>query len=473
MRHVTTLTLTAALLAIGCGSDDNSFPIGPFPNPTPIVTAPIAVADSFTTLGNSILTGSVIANDTLNGATVTAVQNPSNSGGSVAITSSGTLTYTPPLNSTNVNDTFTYTLTNSAGSSTASVTVQIGARGFFVKNDAPGGGTGTQSNPFNTLAAAVTAATGVNGAQIVVFRGNGTSSGQNTPVALGTNQGILAQDPANPPTLTGPITLGQGNTLTNLRLFNSPGVAINGNAAVNGTLTGLAVANTTDASLTFNGATGIILAQNCSVSNSASHAFIANCTTGILNWTASNCSFNGNLGVDAVVNVTGTASQNVTLQNCIDTQSRAFAALRGNAGTIGITANNNTVNGGGVTLRAFDILTNGTAQLSGRITSNNVTGCTQEGVLLGTDGNSTSRLRFNQNRLLGNFSGFASGSTQNGNMGLALTNNTSDVLGIGQVNPSISAVEGLANLITTLGNTGTVTTTGTVQDVPVGSLGIP
>ena len=59
MRYSTTLTLTAALFAIGCGSDDNSFPYGPFPNPTtaPIVTAPTAVADSFTTLGSAISLG--------------------------------------------------------------------------------------------------------------------------------------------------------------------------------------------------------------------------------------------------------------------------------------------------------------------------------------------------------------------------------------------------------------------------------
>ena len=476
MRHITkALTLSAALFVIGCGSDDNSFPIGPFPNPTPIVTAPIAVADSFTTLGNSILTGSVIANDTLNGATVTAVQNPSNSGGSVAITSSGALTYTPPLNSANVNDTFTYTLTNSAGSSTASVTVQIGARGFFVKNDAPGGGTGTQSNPFNTLAAAVTAATGVNGAQIVVFRGSGTSTGLNTPVTLGTNQGIQAQDPANPPTLTGPITLGQSNTLTNLRLFNSPGVAVNGNAAVNGTLSGLAVANTTSDSVTFNGATGTVLVQNSTFANSGVQCCTANCTTGILNWTVNNCTFTNNTFGDVVTNVTGTASQNVTLQNCVVNQSRAqLLGLRGNAGTIGVTANNNTVNGGGVTLRGFNLLTNGTAQLSGRITSNNVTGCTQEGILLLATDNSNVRLRFNQNRLLGNtFEGFAANAISNGNLGLAVTNNTSNTLRFARTAPGIHLVEGLANLISTLGNTGTVNADPGVQDVPVGSLGIP
>lgn len=101
MRNITTtLTLTAALFAIGCGSDDTNYNYGGFfPSPTssPIVSAPTAVADSFSTLGNSVLSTSVTANDTLNGATVTAFQNPGNAGGTVAISSAGTLTYTPRL----------------------------------------------------------------------------------------------------------------------------------------------------------------------------------------------------------------------------------------------------------------------------------------------------------------------------------------------------------------------------------------
>jgi len=98
------------------------------------------------------------------------------------------------LNQANTSDSFTYTLTNAAGSATATVTVQIGARGFFVKNDAPGGGTGSQASPFNTLAAAVAAAAPVNGAEIVVFRGDGTSTGLNTPVTLLANQSLRALD---------------------------------------------------------------------------------------------------------------------------------------------------------------------------------------------------------------------------------------------------------------------------------------
>ena len=100
-----------------------------------------------------------------------------------------------------------------------------------------------------------------------------------------------------------------------------------------------------------------------------------------MNWTVNNCTFTNNTFADTVVNVTGTASQNVTVQNCVVSRGgRSLSFVTGNAGTIGLTANNNTVNGDGVTPRGFAIQTNGTVRLSGRLTFNNVTGCTQEGV---------------------------------------------------------------------------------------------
>lgn len=176
----------------------------------------MAVADAFSTLGNSVLTGSVTANDTLNGATVTAFQNPSTSGGSVAVTAAGQLTYTPPTNVSNVNDTFTYTLTKSAGSSSATVTVAIGTRGLFVKNDVAVTGTGSQASPFKTLAEAVTAA-GINPAQIVVFQGDGTATGLNTATALNNNQAIAAFD-NNQPTISSVITAANNSTLSGLKL---------------------------------------------------------------------------------------------------------------------------------------------------------------------------------------------------------------------------------------------------------------
>lgn len=480
MRHIAkALTLTAALCAMGCGSEDNNFSYGPFPNPTttPIINPPSAVADSFTTLGNSILSGSVTANDTLNGATVTAFQNPSSSGGTVAITAAGQLTYTPPLNSANVNDTFTYTLTNSAGSSTATVTVQIQARGFFVKNDVAETGTGTQTNPFKTLAEAVTAATGVNGAQIVLFRGDGTTTGQTTPVPLGTNQGISSLDPANQATITGPVTLTSGNALRNLRIQGTTGNAISGNGSSNTQLTGVTIANPTISGCALVNATGTFAAANCNLSNTGSHGFIASADNSSLVWSVTGSSFANVNGQGVFTNITNTAAQNVTVNNCTDTGGIQFVTVLANTvGTnVGLNINNNTVTGGGVTVRGLSGDIRGTSNFLGLIAGNNVTGCQSEGLNVFVSDNATGRMRFTNNRTTGNLANrglVVTGGVPNPNVGAIFTNNTSDAFLL-QANSGTFRVEQLAQFNGTSGNTGMLLTAGTITDVAAGSLGIP
>lgn len=468
MNHkATILTLSAALFAIGCGSDDNSFPIGPFPNPTttPIVTAPVAVADSFTTLGNSVFTGSVTANDTVNGATVTAFQNPGNSGGTVALSSSGQLTYTPPANVSNVNDTFTYTLTNSAGSSTATVTVQIGARGFFVKNDVAVTGTGIQSNPFKTLAEAVTAATGVNGAQLVIFRGDGTTTGLNTPVTLTANQGIQGQDAANPPVLTGPVFLSSGNALKDLNFQATAPAAVNGTNASAGTLTALNVSTSGNKAVFLGNATGTWSILNSRFANANLGALDATCSTGVLNWTVQNCTFT-NCRVDVVGNLTagGTATQTLTVTNNTFNNGRGQAVVGTGSTTatnMTLTMTNNTVNGAGTALRGLDILSTNTCNVTASVRNNVITGCTNEGILVNAQGPSTCAARINNNTLTGNnLSGLVSSLTAGNNntatLRVALDGNTANTYGVGGGPAVQTVVENLATLLTR--NTGVFTT---------------
>lgn len=484
MRHTTkALTLTAALFVIGCGSDDNGFPIGPFPNPTttPIVIAPIAVADSFITLGNSVLTGSVTVNDTVNGATVRAFQNPSTAGGTVAITSAGQLTYTPPANASNIADTFTYTLTNSAGSSTATVTVNVQARGFFVKNDVAVTGTGTQANPFKTLAEATTAATGVNGAQIVVFRGDGTSTGLNTAVSLGTNQGIQGQDPTNLPTLTGPVLLTTGNLVQDVR-FTGASTAINATNASAGTISRVVVNGATNKGVALLGtASGTFAVSNSSFSSVANGTIDAITSSGSLVLTVSNCTFSGNTIGSVFSNPTGTAAHNVTVQNSSFTQSGAptgvgeFTLTGITSGAVGINLTNNTVTGGGAANRGIDILTQGTTQLTARILNNTISGCTNEGLFASISGNSLAKMRFEGNRTTGNLAnnGWLNGSSVTATLQAVYRNNTSDRFNLNRGAGSTYQVEELANFNTTSGNTGTLNANGGVQDVPAGSLNIP
>lgn len=479
-RSVKAITLSAALLVVGCGSDDSTFNYGFLPNPTssPTINPPVAVADSFSTLGNSVLTGSVVANDTVNGATVTAFQNPSNSGGTVAVTAAGQLTYTPPANATNIVDTFTYTLVNSAGSSTATVTVNVQAKGLFVKNDVAVTGTGTQSSPFKTLAEAVTAATGVSGAQIVVFRGDGTSTGLNTPVNLGANQGIQGQDQANPPLLTGPVILSTGNLVQDLR-FGSASTAINATNASGGTINRVAVNGATNKGVALLGtASGTWSISNSNFTSVANGTIDAITASGSLVLTVNNCTFASNNLNAIFCNPTGTAVYQLNANNNAMTNTGDSAIglnVQGSGATHTFALTNNTVTGGGTTLRGIDILTQGTTQMAARILNNTISGCTNEGLFAGISGNSLAKMRFEGNRTTGNQvnNGWTNASSGTATLQAVYRNNTSDRFNLNRGAGTTYQVEELANFNTTSGNTGFVSPVGGVQDVPAGSLNIP
>ena len=479
MRHSTQiLTLTAALFALGCGSDDSNF-YGGFPNAPNQVAGPVAVADSFTTLGGSILTGSVTANDTLNGATVTAFQNPSNSGGTVAITGGGQLTYTPPANLANANDTFTYTITNSGGTSTATVTVAIGAKGFFVKNDVPAGGTGSQSNPFNTLAGAVAAAAPTPGAQIVVFRGDGTATGQNAAVSLAPNQAIIAQDPANQPTISGPITLAGNCTLSNLRLIGATGDAVTASGVVGGTLQNVTIANSTLNGLKMANATGNFSLTGLAFANNGAAGLTLAGSSGTLNLTASNWTATNTVGNATEANLTGNVVVNASFDQMNFAQLGATNPNLANSGSGFVWTPRNSSNvtlrvsnlrqdtgGLGIFVQSFD------TSISALVaTSANVTNGIDNGIFLLAGGSSNLKTRISNCRLLGNFQGFSLASAANSQVGARIQGNTSDSYELIQSGASVFQVENLNAFASE--NTGTLSTVGTIMNAALGNLGIP
>jgi len=455
-------TLLAALLVVGCG--DETFDFSQFQNAAQQTVAPVAVNDTFAVLGNGQLTGSVTANDTVNGALVSQFQNPGTAGGTVQISANGQLTYTPPSGQSNVVDTFTYTLVNGAGSSLATVTVNVGAQGFFVNNQATGIETGSQQQPFNTLAEAVTAATGVNGAAIVVFRGDGTSTGLDTPVTLTGNQTLSGQDPANPPLLTGPIFLGTNNALTSLNFQGTVPAVVNGTNAVNGTVTAVNVTTTGDKAVFLGDATGTWVISNSRFANANLGALDATCSTGNLDWSVLNCTFT-NCRVDIVGNLSagGTAIQTLTVRNNTFNNGRDVAVVvRGlsTATNMTLSVTNNTVNGGGTALRGLDVLTQNTCNVTVSCHNNTITGCTSHGILVSAQGVSSCAARFNSNQLIGNGPPFSFTGTNNATaiLRLALDGNNADSYNIGSVG---TTMENLVTLLTR--NNGTFTTSGLVE----------
>ena len=467
MRHYAKiLTLSAALLAVGCGSDE-TFNFGTF-NPGGgggTVQVPVAVADTFQVLGDGILTASVTANDTVNGATVVAFQNTGTGGGAVAISSGGTLTYTPPLNTANIVDTFSYTLANSAGTSTATVTVNVGARGLFVKNDVAATGTGTQANPFKTLHEAVLAAPPTGGA-IAIFRGDGTSTGLATAETIPTNVTVQAVDPANAPLVTGPWNLSGNNALTSLNFAATAPAAINATNAANGTLSSLNVTTTGNKAAFLGNSTGTWTIQNSRFANANLGALDATCSTGTLNWSVLNCTFTNCL-VDVVGNTTLSAVQTMTVRNSNFNNGRGQAVGAvgaSSAANLTIVMTNNNVQGAGTALRGLEVTTQNTCNTTISCHNNTITGCVSQGVLLDAQGVSNAAARFNNNQLTGNSGtqSFVAGNNGSAGLRLALDTNVADRYVIGNGGgPTNTFVEDLSTLTTR--NTGVFANSGLVD----------
>ena len=210
--------------------------------PGSLKATPIAVNDSYSCTGNLSIsvpaTAGVLANDYTGfnpAATITAFDPLSVNGGAVSVAADGSFTYEPAAGY-NGTDTFTYTLSNVTGASTATVSVSVTNRIWFI-NGAAGACTsscdGRLSHPFTSLSAFTTAGGGNIGDSIFIY--SGTYSGNISPAMyqrlIGQGDALNATTlgftpasygPALPgagtkPTLTGTLTVG-GNNITVLAI---------------------------------------------------------------------------------------------------------------------------------------------------------------------------------------------------------------------------------------------------------------
>lgn len=216
-----------------------------------IVTAPVCADDNYNTNTNQTLTVNaatgVLANDVLNGGTITAFDATSTQGGTVVLNLDGGFTYAPATGFSG-SDSFTYTVTNGLGAATCTVNITVvTVNGFFV--DAANGDDGTGSfnggNPFATIQEALNAAPA--GSDIVVRAGNytGTVTLDNGDRLLGEGS-VLAQGTAVRPTLTGPVVLADGCTVDFVRVAGTTGSAIDAMGQNGGIVTNCEIANLTN-----------------------------------------------------------------------------------------------------------------------------------------------------------------------------------------------------------------------------------
>ncbi len=473
-------TLIAALLVgaflSGCGNIDGSSGSGSSSS----VDAPIAANFSFSALGNSqTVTGSnngLLTGGTLNGAILLAVQSPTQRGGTVSALADGGYTYNAPLGVTGT-DTFQYEIANAGGRSVGTVTVTLTGTGFFVNNQAAAGGTGTQAAPFQTLAQVQAAAAGVAGAEIVVFQGDGTSNGYNTPFSLGTNQQLHGFSSSATPVLTGPISFSSGNKLEDVRIFATPGAAsaVNAVGASNGSINRVTIANSTSAGNLTN-ASGTFAITNSATSNLAGFGFGTDSTVGTLSWSVTNSSFTNTTTCSVCEQLSGPASQNLTISSCTFTGGAGdaiFASPTTTGTATGLTVSNCTVSGAGTGFRGIDIAVKGASTFTGIITGNNITGCTSEGILVGGIGTSSTRAKFSSNRTTGNAPGsdFSVGCVESAVLCFAYTNNIATQYGFSQNPGTTLNVEQFATFGTR--NTGAINALGTITDVVAGFCGLP
>ena len=263
--------LVGATLLTGCGSSENFV----VTNNNGVIPAPICVDDAYSTNANATLTvnaaNGVLANDTPNGATLT-FQGTSANGGTITGAQDGSFTYVPPASFTG-SDTFTYTLGNSGGVVTCTVTITVNAvNGFFVDaangNDTTGSFTG--GLPYASIQAAVTAA-GTN-QDIVVLPGTYTGNVTllNGQRLLGSGSSLITPQGTVRPVLNGAgITLADGNTVDFIRIQNAPGDSIEGVGTSGLTVTNCELDTTTavGSGIQVNGADGNVTISNNTVSN--------------------------------------------------------------------------------------------------------------------------------------------------------------------------------------------------------------
>ena len=376
-------------------------------------TPPLAKDDTYpenlvgnVSINSSVISFSVTANDVfLLPVTITAFDATSANGGTVTMTTSGAgigqFTYNPAAGYIGA-DTFTYTISNAHGSTTATVHLTIANIIWFI-NDNAGAGDGRLSSPFNSLAAFQAINDGVGrhpaaNANIFLYDSATAYTG---PVTLLNGQKLIGQDatstlatisgvapgtssatlPAtgggspNKVSITSAgngVTLGSGNTVWGMSFGNSTGTALTG-ASVGALKIRDLTINTTGAAVSLaNGALDAII--NAISAGGGTHGISLTTTTGSFDvegggasdpanttrgrTTAKNGGGTLTLGAGGTIqsatsagvllsNATNVTLRNMTIQNNGSGINTGGDGVTASGGTSGLTLDNDLITGHG------------------------------------------------------------------------------------------------------------------------------
>ena len=331
--------------------------------PGSLRATPVAVDDTYAATGNvriSVAAPGVLGNDFtgLPSATITAPPSMSTNGGDVTLNANGSFTYNPPAGFEGT-DTFSYTLTNSEGNNSATVTINVSGMIWFINNTASCPCDGRLTNPFNTLASfqAVNNGAGNHPAandNIFLYESATDYVG---PVTLLNGQRFIGQDATaslssitglTPPTGSDPLPVtNSGNaTIVNLTSASTAITVASGNTLVGFTggdavtdISGSGFGTLTVSDVTLNGTgqalnltTGTLAATFGSISstNSAGTGISLTGVAGSLTSPTSTITNPTGIGISV-----GTSSATLNLGNTTSTGSGgAGVSLLNNTGTI-------------------------------------------------------------------------------------------------------------------------------------------
>ena len=157
------------------------------------------------------------------------------------------------------------------------------ARTWYVRNDAPAGGDGSMTAPFNLLSAAQSAS--IAGDTIFIFGGDQTPKNQNSGIVLKDDQQLIGEDGKRPVinNLAGAgVTLANNNTLRGIAIDGSAQQGVNGGATRGLTVDNVVIRNSGAEALRLNDASGAVTITASTFDSSAASLVKVGTTSGLI-----------------------------------------------------------------------------------------------------------------------------------------------------------------------------------------------